>query len=80
MVQASHIHSAKTKPVKISSEGISVKFCTIKKSLLYSSYFCKHCQVPWREATNLAVRVLGWWGVASTSVPLRNAIKAVVCV
>ena len=31
------------------------------------------------EATNLAVCVLDWWGVASTSVTLRNAIEGVAC-
>ena len=29
------------------------------------------------QATNLAVHVLGWQGVAPTSIPLRNAIKGV---
>ena len=27
----------------------------------------------------IAGRVLGWWGVAPTSVPLRNAIIGVAC-
>ena len=29
--------------------------------------------------STIAGRVLGWWGVAPTSVPLRNAIKGVAC-
>ena len=29
-----------------------------------------YCRAPWREATNLAMRVLGWQGVALTSVTL----------
>ena len=33
-----------------------------------------------RGYTNLAVCVLGWQGVATTSVQLRNAIKDVACV
>ena len=41
------------------------------------------CRAPQREATNLAVRVLGWRGVVSRSgmqfVTLRNTIKGVVC-
>ena len=36
--------------------------------------------MPSRKATNLAVRVLGWWGVAPTSILFRNAIKGVACV
>ena len=31
------------------------------------------------EATNLVKHMLGWEGVATTSVPLRNAIKGVAC-
>jgi len=36
--------------------------------------------MPSRKATNLAVCVLGWWGVAPTSILLRNAIEGVTCV
>jgi len=40
--------------------------------------YTNKCQAPQREATNLAVHVLGWWGMAPTSVPLSNAIKRFV--
>ena len=32
------------------------------------------------KATNLAVRILGWRGVAPTYVPLENAVKSVASV
>ena len=38
------------------------------------------CRMPQCEVTNLAECVLGWWGVAPISTPLRNAIKGVACV
>ena len=41
------------------------------------------CRAPQREDTNLAVRVLGWQGVASTSVPLQECnlshLRSAIC-
>ena len=34
-----------------------------------------NCQAPLRDTTNLAEHVLGWQGVAPTSVPFKDAIK-----
>ena len=44
-------------------------FCTETQNIIAKHHECK--------ATNLAECVLGCQGVASTSVPLRNAIKRV---
>ena len=48
--------------------------------LVFIHAMSDHCRVSWCKATNLAECILGWWGVAPTSVPVRNVIEGVGCV
>ena len=63
---------------------LTLKFGGSKKLLLsalcHTHIYYTPRELNCREATNLAERVLGWWCVVPTSVPLRHAIKGVACV
>ena len=49
--------------------------CSYTPSQMYAIMFVAECLK--RKATNLAEHVIGWWGVAPTSV--LNVIKGVAC-